>query len=154
MKFYRQKSSRILVVKKFLSMSLARVSAYLPEIVDWNLIDRTGMRQIARQARPSRVSGCGKTADARAKAGSREVRGIKHRRDCVVPKRDAGRSPKTFYLETFGCQMNAHDSEKVVGTLLSAGISPGSDRRRGWAGPLQHLLDSRQGRAESLQPAG
>src|SRR5205814_8835426 len=29
--------------------------------------------------------------------------------------------PKTFYLETFGCQMNAHDSEKIVGTLLSQG---------------------------------
>ncbi|MGB8010929.1 MAG: tRNA (N6-isopentenyl adenosine(37)-C2)-methylthiotransferase MiaB [Terriglobales bacterium] len=28
---------------------------------------------------------------------------------------------KTFYLETFGCQMNAHDSEKVVGTLLREG---------------------------------
>src|SRR5438067_7692619 len=28
---------------------------------------------------------------------------------------------KTFYIETFGCQMNAHDSEKVVGTLLSQG---------------------------------
>jgi tRNA-2-methylthio-N6-dimethylallyladenosine synthase len=28
---------------------------------------------------------------------------------------------KTFYLETFGCQMNAHDSEKVVGTLISEG---------------------------------
>jgi tRNA-2-methylthio-N6-dimethylallyladenosine synthase len=28
---------------------------------------------------------------------------------------------KTFYLETFGCQMNAHDSEKVVGTLMSEG---------------------------------
>src|SRR5690349_1810835 len=28
---------------------------------------------------------------------------------------------KTFYLETFGCQMNAHDSEKVVGTLISQG---------------------------------
>src|SRR5277367_952652 len=28
---------------------------------------------------------------------------------------------KTFYIETFGCQMNAHDSEKVVGTLLSEG---------------------------------
>ena len=28
---------------------------------------------------------------------------------------------KTFYLETFGCQMNAHDSEKVVGTLLQRG---------------------------------
>src|ERR1700685_3630080 len=30
-------------------------------------------------------------------------------------------SQKTFYLETFGCQMNAHDSEKVVGTLVSSG---------------------------------
>src|SRR5947209_20011981 len=30
---------------------------------------------------------------------------------------------KTFYLETFGCQMNAHDSEKVVGTLLQQGYS-------------------------------
>jgi tRNA-2-methylthio-N6-dimethylallyladenosine synthase len=28
---------------------------------------------------------------------------------------------KTFYIETFGCQMNFHDSEKVVGTLLSEG---------------------------------
>ena len=28
---------------------------------------------------------------------------------------------KTFYIETFGCQMNAHDSEKVVGTLLGQG---------------------------------
>lgn len=31
---------------------------------------------------------------------------------------DAG---KTFYLETFGCQMNAHDSEKVAGVLLGRG---------------------------------
>ena len=29
--------------------------------------------------------------------------------------------PKTFYIETFGCQMNFHDSEKVVGTLISQG---------------------------------
>jgi tRNA-2-methylthio-N6-dimethylallyladenosine synthase len=28
---------------------------------------------------------------------------------------------KTFYIETFGCQMNAHDSEKVVGTLVGQG---------------------------------
>ncbi len=32
-----------------------------------------------------------------------------------VPKRG------TFYLETFGCQMNEHDSEKVAGVLLSRG---------------------------------
>jgi tRNA-2-methylthio-N6-dimethylallyladenosine synthase len=28
---------------------------------------------------------------------------------------------KKFYLETFGCQMNVHDSEKVIGTLVSEG---------------------------------
>src|SRR5450631_246588 len=27
----------------------------------------------------------------------------------------------TFYLETFGCQMNDHDSEKVAGVLLGRG---------------------------------
>lgn len=32
-------------------------------------------------------------------------------------------NPKTFYIETFGCQMNAHDSEKVVGTLLREGFT-------------------------------
>jgi tRNA-2-methylthio-N6-dimethylallyladenosine synthase len=34
-----------------------------------------------------------------------------------------GDAPKrgTFYLETFGCQMNDHDSEKVAGVLLSRG---------------------------------
>ena len=32
-----------------------------------------------------------------------------------------GEPQKTFYLETFGCQMNAHDSEKVVGTLVAEG---------------------------------
>ena len=32
-------------------------------------------------------------------------------------------SGKTFYLETFGCQMNVHDSEKVAGTLAEQGYS-------------------------------
>ncbi len=30
---------------------------------------------------------------------------------------------RTFYIETFGCQMNVHDSEKVIGTLLTEGYS-------------------------------
>src|ERR1700674_8603 len=41
---------------------------------------------------------------------------------------DSGRAPGvdagqrgTFFLETFGCQMNDHDSEKVAGVLLSRG---------------------------------
>src|SRR5881628_2227869 len=32
-----------------------------------------------------------------------------------------GEPQKTFYIETFGCQMNVHDSEKVIGTLVSEG---------------------------------
>src|SRR2546425_11754203 len=32
---------------------------------------------------------------------------------------DAARG--TFFLETFGCQMNEHDSEKVAGLLLARG---------------------------------
>jgi tRNA-2-methylthio-N6-dimethylallyladenosine synthase len=39
-----------------------------------------------------------------------------------MPAQELGsEKTKTFYLETFGCQMNAHDSEKVVGTLVSEG---------------------------------
>ena len=30
---------------------------------------------------------------------------------------------RTFYIETFGCQMNVHDSEKVIGTLLAKGYN-------------------------------
>jgi len=30
---------------------------------------------------------------------------------------------KTFYVETFGCQMNVHDSEKVIGTLRQQGYA-------------------------------
>jgi len=32
--------------------------------------------------------------------------------------------PRTFYIETFGCQMNVHDSEKVAGTLVARGYRP------------------------------
>jgi len=31
---------------------------------------------------------------------------------------------RTFYLETFGCQMNVHDSEKVAGMLMARGYRP------------------------------
>jgi tRNA-2-methylthio-N6-dimethylallyladenosine synthase len=34
---------------------------------------------------------------------------------------------KSFYIETFGCQMNAHDSEKVAGVLLARGYRPAAN---------------------------
>jgi tRNA-2-methylthio-N6-dimethylallyladenosine synthase len=39
----------------------------------------------------------------------------------VTEKDERQAARKTFYLETFGCQMDVHDSEKVVGTLLHDG---------------------------------
>src|SRR5499433_591377 len=42
---------------------------------------------------------------------------------CAILEPDAGSSDKTFYLETFGCQMNVHDSEKVIGTLVQQGYA-------------------------------
>src|SRR2546430_1945999 len=52
---------------------------------------------------------------------SRQAR--KHKRGDTALYLDCmpGEPQKTFYLETFGCQMNVHDSEKVVGTLISQG---------------------------------
>jgi len=37
----------------------------------------------------------------------------------VIPVQAPG--PRTFYIETFGCQMNDHDSEKVAGVLVERG---------------------------------
>jgi tRNA-2-methylthio-N6-dimethylallyladenosine synthase len=35
---------------------------------------------------------------------------------------------KSFFIETFGCQMNAHDSEKVAGVLLARGYRAASSQ--------------------------
>jgi tRNA-2-methylthio-N6-dimethylallyladenosine synthase len=41
----------------------------------------------------------------------------------AVTKAPAEGPAKTFYIETFGCQMNVHDSEKVIGTLEQQGYT-------------------------------
>ncbi len=40
-----------------------------------------------------------------------------------------GAAGPTFYIETFGCQMNVHDSEKVAGVLLARGYRQVEDPR-------------------------
>ncbi len=39
--------------------------------------------------------------------------------DCYTENELGGALGKTFYIETFGCQMNVHDSEKIRGTLIA-----------------------------------
>ena len=43
---------------------------------------------------------------------------------------------KSFFLETFGCQMNVHDSEKVAGVLLGRGYHAVESPAQADAGPL------------------
>jgi tRNA-2-methylthio-N6-dimethylallyladenosine synthase len=47
----------------------------------------------------------------------RETRRAPQTAPCVTGTQEGA----TFFLETFGCQMNDHDSEKVAGVLLSRG---------------------------------
>ena len=35
---------------------------------------------------------------------------------------------RTFFIETYGCQMNAHDSEKIAGILTSMGFTPAENK--------------------------
>ena len=36
--------------------------------------------------------------------------------------------PRTYYIVTYGCQMNAHDSEKLAGMLEEMGLTESADR--------------------------
>jgi tRNA-2-methylthio-N6-dimethylallyladenosine synthase len=50
-----------------------------------------------------------------------KLRGQELRGDVPPVSGSTGAARKAFFLETFGCQMNDHDSEKVAGLLLSRG---------------------------------
>lgn len=44
--------------------------------------------------------------------------------------RDLPHRPKLYYIVTYGCQMNAHDTEKIAGMLSEMGMSPADDREK------------------------
>ena len=44
----------------------------------------------------------------------------------VVPPEDA-RSTRRYFIRTFGCQMNEHDSERLAGLLEADGMVPATD---------------------------
>jgi tRNA-2-methylthio-N6-dimethylallyladenosine synthase len=45
----------------------------------------------------------------------------------ALQDRGANQAGKSFYIETFGCQMNVHDSEKVAGVLMGRGYRSTED---------------------------
>ena len=49
---------------------------------------------------------------------SRPVRKV--RESARTPKREG----QTYYLRTFGCQMNEHDSERIAGLFELDGMAP------------------------------
>ena len=49
-------------------------------------------------------------------------------REYIAEIRDLPQKPRTFYVVTYGCQMNAHDSEKLTGMLTEMGIEPAEER--------------------------
>ena len=48
-------------------------------------------------------------------------------RDLVQKKAEEAGRPLSFFVQTFGCQMNARDSEKLRGILQHIGFVPGTD---------------------------
>src|SRR5713226_8628974 len=58
-------------------------------------------------------------ADSAPKRGNSQGKADASR--VILASSMSGDLQKTFYLETFGCQMNVHDSEKVIGTLVQQG---------------------------------
>ena len=75
-----------------------------------------------------------------------------------------------FYVRTYGCQMNEHDSERIAGVLAAQGMEPSSDldeadvvvlntccirenadnRLYGQLGHLKALKEERPGRAPAI----
>jgi tRNA-2-methylthio-N6-dimethylallyladenosine synthase len=45
----------------------------------------------------------------------------------AVTSADAAGAPRRFYVRTYGCQMNEHDSERLAGLLAADGMEPTTD---------------------------
>ena len=66
---------------------------------------------------------------------------------------DDRRPPRRFFIETWGCQMNELDSQRLAGQLMQQGILPTRDAGGGRRHPAQLLQRAREGGAEGLLAA-
>ncbi len=58
---------------------------------------------------------------------------------------------RTYFVRTFGCQMNEHDSERIAGLLEADGLTVAAVRRRRRRGRAQHVLHPRERRQQALR---
>ena len=58
---------------------------------------------------------------------------------------------RRFYVRTYGCQMNEHDSERIAGLLAADGMEPTDDLDDGRRRRAQHLLHPRERRQQALR---
>ena len=49
-------------------------------------------------------------------------------RSFAAAVRELPHRPETYFIVTYGCQMNAHDSEKLAGMLAEMGMTPAENR--------------------------
>ena len=80
----------------------------MPPSFDVRLDDLTGARVESRESSQANLI---PTKTAAAESPSR----------LTMSSQPLAADASTFYIETFGCQMNVHDSEKVAGVLLGRG---------------------------------
>ncbi len=53
---------------------------------------------------------------------------MRRQNEFIAEIRDMPGRPETYYVVTYGCQMNAHDSEKIAGMLEQMGLVPAENR--------------------------
>ena len=56
---------------------------------------------------------------------------MKRQEAFVEEVRDMPQKPKSYYVVTYGCQMNAHDSEKLAGMLQAMRLLPSRNSLQG-----------------------
>ena len=54
---------------------------------------------------------------------------IEEQKDAIRRFLEVENRPRSFHIVTYGCQMNAHDSEKLAGILTEMGMTEAPDRR-------------------------
>ena len=91
-------------------------------------------------------------AKAKGRKRKRDVR-TKDARYRRVRYRGSENMARKYLIETFGCQMNVHDSERMAGLLEQAGFEADRRRRRRRRRRHQHVQRARARRREALHAA-